>query len=122
MPSFPQHRHLHAYVHQGRIGVLVELGSESRAVTEDLAVAALIHDLALQIASQDPSDVAALLGQRAIRDPNVTVEQLVAETSKVCREPLVVTRFVRWDAEAWPQPEFPIPPHDPAVAVSAKRP
>jgi len=121
MSSFPQHRHVHAYVHQGRIGVLVELGSESHAVTQDSAFATLIHDLALQIASLDPTDVEALLGQRTIKDPNVTVEQFVAETSKSCGEPLVVTRFVRWDTEAWPPPEFPTSPRDPAVAVRPKR-
>lgn len=101
--------------------MLVELGSESHAVTQDPVVSGLIHDLALQIASQDPSDVDALLGQRAIKDPTVTVEQSIAEVSKVCGEPLVVTRFVRWDAEAWPRPEFPSPPRNPAVAVKPKR-
>jgi elongation factor Ts len=121
MSSFPKHRHLHAYVHQGRIGVLVELGSESHAATQDPAVSALIHDLALQVASQNPADVAGLLSQCTIKDPGVTVEQLIAEISKSCGEPLVVTRFIRWDAELWPQPEFPTPPRNPAVAVRPKR-
>jgi len=132
-----------AYVHPGgRIGVLIEVNCETDFVARTEDFAALVHDLAMQVAasapqyvrredvpedvSQQEADILArqaegegkppqvvekivagrlnkffgeicLLEQPFIRDPDMTVEDLIKETIARLGENIQVARFVRYE-------------------------
>jgi elongation factor Ts len=131
-----------SYIHQGgKIGVLVEVNSESDFVARNEEFQRLVKEIAMQIAASAPlyvrredvpgdaverekeifraqPDVAAkpaqiqdkiiegrigsffaqvvLLEQPSIRDPKVTVEQMIASTIAKLGENVSVARFVRF--------------------------
>ena len=58
------------YVHNGKIGVMVELNCESDFVARNDDFQALLHDLAMQIAASDP---------RFVRKEDVTADVLAKE-------------------------------------------
>jgi elongation factor Ts len=112
------YRHLHAYVHNGRIGVLVEVGCETDFVTRTEEFKVLINDVALQIAAMAPEDVDALLEQPFVKDGAHTVGQIVHHAGSKFRERIAVTRFIRWSTDAPECHEEPNPPRTPALIMS----
>ncbi|MBI4079578.1 MAG: translation elongation factor Ts [Candidatus Levybacteria bacterium] len=87
-----------AYVHQnGRIGAMVEVLCETDFVAKTDEFKHLAHEIAMQVAAMNPSDVASLFKQEYIRDASKTVEQLVKETISKLGENIVVRRIVRMD-------------------------
>ena len=118
-------RVIDSYVHERRIGVLVELGMESDFAARTKEVRAAIHDLALHIAAAQPEDIPALLKQTFVKDPEITVGDLVSNLASLLKERIQITRFIRWDTEFLePQPTSEDPPRGPAVQMrlgSAKR-
>jgi elongation factor Ts len=117
----PFNRSIHAYVHQGRIGVLVELGSETHIVTTNPQFLEVAQGIAMHIASQAPIDTEALLAQRYAKDSGVTVAQVVSEASKGLGESISITRFIRWDQELGERPQLPTPPRSPAAVMPFRR-
>lgn len=103
---------VHAYIHQGsRIGALVELNCETDFVARTPEFQDLARDIAMQVAAMSPrfvnrqeaedsgdqvGDEEILLEQAYIRDPSVTVNdvvtQVVAKTGENCK----VRRFTRF--------------------------
>ncbi len=128
----------------GRIGVMVETGTETDFAARSDTVRSLAHELALQIAAASPSyvrdaDIPAevlaqeaekaavrahsegksetliprivegylkkyketqvLLRQAYIRDPQLTVEQVLHQAAANVGENIVIRRFVRWEME-----------------------
>lgn len=70
-----------SYVHTaGRVGVLVALGCETDFVARTEDFTKLAHELCLQVASMNPKDIKVLLAQEYIRDPKITIEELVKQT------------------------------------------
>lgn len=118
MTYYHPHRHLHSYVHNGRIGVLVEIGCETDflARTEEFGI--FVNNIALQIAAMAPIDVDALLKQSFVKDSSLSIGQLVSDARQKFRERVDVTRFVRWSTEEPEHPEHPTPPRTPAVIMS----
>lgn len=114
----PTHRVIHSYVHQGRIGVLMELCAETEYAIRSDEFAALMRDLALHIAASAPGTLPELLNQAFVKDPSVTVAQRLARLSVALREHIAIVRFVRWDTQA-PMPRQPEPPSAPAAARRA---
>lgn len=88
---------IEAYVHSGKVGVLVEVLCETDFVARTDDFKKLSHEIALQIASMDPKNVEVLLKQEYIRDPKVTMEQLVKQTIGKLGENIKVTRFTRME-------------------------
>lgn len=87
-----------SYVHTtGRVGVLVALGCETDFVARTEDFAKLAHELCLQVASMNPKDVKALLAQEYIRDPKITIEELVKQTIGKLGENIKVEEFTRLD-------------------------
>ena len=121
MSAVPHNRSIHAYVHKGRIGVLVELGSDTQMVTSEPEFLALAQDIAMHVAAQSPPDVEALLNQRFVKDQTLSVSALLAEASTRLREKITITRFVRWDQEPEPPQARPTPPKSPAMIMSLRR-
>lgn len=83
------------YSHGGKIGVLVELLCETDFVSKTADFKNLAHELALQIASMNPSSVEELLSQEYIREPGTTVLQLIKGVIGKLGENIQVGRFER---------------------------
>ena len=83
------------YSHAGKVGVLVELLSETDFVARTPDFKNLAHELCLQIASMDPASVEELLSQEYIRDNSLTVEELVKSVIGKLGENIQIGRFER---------------------------
>lgn len=103
---------IESYIHQGRIGAMVELNCETDFVARTEDFRTLARDIAMQVASMNPKylskddmpadEVApasevALLEQPFIRDSSRTIGQLVIETSARTGEKVAVRRFARFE-------------------------
>jgi elongation factor Ts len=93
-----------SYVHHdGRLGALVEVGCETDFVARTEAFRTLVRHLAEQVAAVDSLgttvDVEVLLGQPWVREPKVTVGELVREVASKVGEHVQVRRFARFDLE-----------------------
>jgi len=86
-----------SYVHDGRIGVLVEVNCETDFVAKTDEFKELVKDLTLHIAASDPADVPALLEQEFIKDPAKTVGDIVKEANAKLGENIVVRRLARFE-------------------------
>ncbi len=102
-----------AYVHTGgRIGAMVELNCETDFVARTDEFKELAHNLAMQITAQSPQcideaempegtdvepEVACLLRQPYIRDPGMTIRDLIIETIAKVGENIRVSRFARFE-------------------------
>jgi len=106
-------RYISSYVHAGRIGVLVEFDVSTHASEED-AFLSFVKDVAMHIAASAPGSMEDLLQQPFVKEPSVTVSELIAESSIVLAEEVSITRFVRWTAEVQ-KPMETEPPKSPAV-------
>lgn len=83
------------YVHDGRIGVLVEVNCETDFVAKTDEFKELVKDLTLHIAAAEPADVKELLEQEFIKDPSKTVGDMVQAANAKLGENIVVRRFSR---------------------------
>ena len=88
---------LETYIHNGRIGVLVEVRCETDFVAKNETFKALAHDVAMHIASMDPATVDDLLAQPFVRDESVTVQDLVTQAIAKTGENIKVERFCRYE-------------------------
>lgn len=84
-----------AYIHGGRVGALLSLGCETDFVARTPEFKALAHEIAMQIASMNPKTTEDLLKQPHIRDPKVTIEDLIKETIAKVGENIKVVAFTR---------------------------
>jgi elongation factor Ts len=114
-------RVIEAYVHHGRIAVLVELSLDDLFTAQTPQFKELAKDLAMHIAAAEPADVESLLAQPYVKDMTTTVGQLLSVMSHELHEHIAVTRFVRWDTDFRPSKPEPMPPDRPAVAVRLGR-
>ncbi len=87
---------LEAYIHNGRIGVLLELRSETDFVAHSEPVKDLVHDLALHISALGPESVEDLLKQPYVKDESKTVEEVIKGVMAKVGENLKVARFARY--------------------------
>lgn len=83
------------YVHDGRIGVLVEVNCETDFVAKTDEFKELVKDLCLHIAASEPEGVEDLLKQEFVKDPSKTVGDIVKEANAQLGENIVVRRFSR---------------------------
>jgi elongation factor Ts len=102
-----------AYVHHdGRVGALVELNCETDFVARTKEFNELAHNLALQVAATSPQFITAgdipsgaelepqavcLLLQPFIKEPNRTVQEIIAETIAKVGENIKIRRFARFE-------------------------
>lgn len=84
-----------AYVHQGKVGVLVEIRCETDFVARTDEFKNLAHEIALQTAAMDPKNIKELLDEPYIRDPKLTIMELVKQTIAKVGENITVARFTR---------------------------
>lgn len=84
-----------SYVHDGRIGVLVEVNCETDFVAKTDEFKDLVKDLCLHVAASYPVNVKTLLEQPFVKDPNQNVGEYVKEHIAKLGENIVVRRFSR---------------------------
>jgi len=102
-----------AYVHTGgRIGAMVEVNCETDFVARTPEFQELVHSIAMQVAAQEPlcitseqmpedadvePEIACLLLQPFIREPDTTIRDLINETAAKVGENIKVSRFARFE-------------------------
>jgi elongation factor Ts len=106
-------RYISSYVHAGRIGVLVEF-DVSPDTSKENAFHSLVKDVAMHIAASAPVSLEDLLQQPFVKEPSITVAELLTESAIVFAEKVSITRFVRWTAGA-EKPVETKPPKSPAI-------
>ncbi len=86
-----------SYIHaNGKIGVLIELSCETDFAAKNPLFNQLAHDIAMQIASMNPKSEKELFGQDFIKDPDMTVKELMEENISKIGENIKVKRLIRY--------------------------
>ncbi len=88
---------IECYLHSSRIGVLVEISSESDFVARNSEFKDFAHNIAMQIVSIKPKDVKELLDQQYIRDEKMTIKNLLDQVIGKIGENIQIKRFVRFE-------------------------
>ncbi len=88
---------LESYIHNSRVGVLLDLRCETDFVVRSDPFRALAKELVMQIAAMNPENVEALLNQEFVKDPSMKVEQLVKNTVAKVGENIKVEKFCRYE-------------------------
>ncbi|MCL4403942.1 translation elongation factor Ts [Patescibacteria group bacterium] len=88
---------LGAYVHNNRVGVLMEMRAETDFVVRSEPFQAMAHELLLHIAAMAPESVEALLEQPFVKDEKTTVGDLVKSVTGKVGENIKVERFTRYE-------------------------
>ena len=86
-----------SYSHDGRIGVVVEVNCETDFVAKTDEFKELVKDLCLHIAASEPKNVASLLQQEYVKDPEMTVDAYLKQHIAKLGENIVVARFSRFE-------------------------
>jgi len=86
------------YIHAGgKIGSLVHLSCETDFVARTDEFKTLAHEIAMQVAATAPETVEALENQPYIRDPAVTVADLIIASVAKLGENIKVESFARFE-------------------------
>jgi elongation factor Ts len=88
---------LESYLHNNRVGVLLELRCETDFVARSDDFRKLAHDLAMHIAAMNPQDNEALLAQNYVKDESLTVDGLVKSVVAKTGENIQMERFCRYE-------------------------
>jgi len=88
---------IEAYVHDGKIGVILELNCETDFVSSNPEFREFAHDIAMQIASMNPKDTKELLKQSFIKDMDYTIFDLLNEKVGKIGENIKIKRFTRYE-------------------------
>ena len=87
-----------SYVHtNGKIAALVELLCETDFVARNEEFIKMSQEVAMQVVAMKPETVEELLSQEYLRNPKLTIEQLVKQLSGKIGEHFVISRFVRYE-------------------------
>ena len=88
---------IEAYVHNNKkVGVILEIKSESDFVSGNEEFRILAKDIAMHIAASAPSDLNELMEQPYIKNPAVTVKELLNQDVQKFGEKIEVSRFVKY--------------------------
>jgi elongation factor Ts len=87
-----------SYVHMNnRVAALVEVRCETDFVARNEEFQTMARNVAMQVVSMNPDDVADLLEQDFVKDPSMTIEGLLKATSGKIGEKFEISRFVRYE-------------------------
>lgn len=88
---------IESYIHNERIGVLVDVRAETDFVVHSEPFKKLAHEIAMQIAAMAPSDTDELLKQPYIKDPSRTMADIVNATIAQVGENIKINGFSRME-------------------------
>lgn len=87
-----------SYVHaNNKVAALVEILCETDFVARNDEFQAMARDVAMHVVAMNPATVADLLEDQFIKDPNITVDDLVKGVSGKIGEKFVVNKFIRYE-------------------------
>ena len=87
-----------AYISEdAKVGVVVEVNSETDFVAKNEEFKNFVADIAEQIAKQNPADVESLLSEVSIKDSTKTVKDVLTEKIATIGENLSIRRFARFE-------------------------
>ncbi len=87
-----------AYIHSnGNMGSMVQIHSETDFVAKNPEFRALADDLAMHVAAMHPVDLTELLEQPFIKEPSLTIKDLIQNHVQKFGERIEIARFVRFD-------------------------
>lgn len=90
--------YISSYVHAtNKVAAMVEILCETDFVARNEEFQAMAKDVALHVVATNPENVEALLAEEFIKDPSMTVEELVKGVSGKIGEKFVVNRFIRYE-------------------------
>jgi elongation factor Ts len=88
---------LESFIHNGRVGVLLQLQAETDFVVRSEPFRQLAHELAMQIAAMNPADVDELLNQPYIKNESVKISDMLKQVMAKVGENIKVERFCRYE-------------------------
>lgn len=88
---------LETYIHNARVGVLLELRCETDFVARTEEFKKLAHDIAMHIAAMDPKDTDELLAQNFIKDESQNIGDLIKVFIGKLGENTKIERFCRYE-------------------------
>ncbi|MFC1594987.1 elongation factor Ts [Patescibacteria group bacterium] len=87
-----------AYLHHDkRVGVLLEMRTETDFVARNEAFYTLAHDIAMHIAAMKPKDAEELIDQAFIKDESQKISDLIKSASAKFGEHIEIGQFVRYE-------------------------
>lgn len=87
-----------AYIHTNKkIGVLLELMCETDFVARNQEFRELAHELAMHIAGMNSKDEKSLLGELFVKNPEITVKDLIDQKIAKLGENIKVGKFMRFE-------------------------
>ena len=86
---------IQSYVHNERIGVILDVRAETDFVVRSEPFKKLAHELAMQVAAANPANVDELLKQPYIKDESKTVNELIKTVIAQVGENVKVRAFSR---------------------------
>jgi elongation factor Ts len=84
-----------SYIHNERVGVLVELRTETDFVAKSEPFKKLTHELALQLAAEEAASEEEFLSQPYIKDESRTIKDLISELVAKVGENVKLGKFYR---------------------------
>ncbi|MDP2696351.1 MAG: translation elongation factor Ts [bacterium] len=88
---------LKSYLHNDRVGVLLELRCETDFVVRSEPFQELAHELAMHITAMNPADIDTLLSQPYVKDEAMSVEDFIKGVVAKVGENIQVARFCRYE-------------------------
>lgn len=88
---------LQTYSHNGRVTVMVELRCETDFVARNEKFQDMAHGIAMHIAAMAPENVEELYTQPFVKDPSMTVEELIKSMIGTIGENIKVEKFARFE-------------------------
>ncbi|MEK7641022.1 MAG: translation elongation factor Ts [Patescibacteria group bacterium] len=88
---------LESYLHNGRVGVLLDIRCETDFVVRSEPFRELAHNLVMHIAAMNPENVEALLQQPYVKDPALTIDVLIKGVIAKLGENIQVAKFCRYE-------------------------
>jgi len=85
-----------SYIHNERVGTLLQIHAETDFVVRGDLFKALAHDIAMHIAAMGPETVEELLAQPFVKDESTTIENLIKGVTAKTGENIKVERFIRY--------------------------
>lgn len=86
------------YVHAtNKVAAMVEILCETDFVARNDEFQAMAKDVAMHVVAMNPSSVTELLAEQFVKDPGLTVEELVKGVSGKIGEKFVVNKFIRYE-------------------------
>lgn len=88
---------LHSYIHNERVGVLLDIRAETDFVVRGEFFRNLAHEVAMQVAAMNPETIEVLLKQPFIKDDSKTIEVLIKDVVARVGENIKIEKFARYE-------------------------